>query len=98
MPVSTMASAVSRMSFSSTSQPNLFQVLKPMGGTGARRGPAAADGEDDDGPGPAGSLAVFSGPQAARMARTRTRAMGTAGVFFRLIDGGIGLSLDKMGR
>ncbi len=62
MPVSTMASAVSRMSFSSTSQPNLFQVLKPMGGTGARTaaGAAAAAGPA------AGSFAVFPDPQAAR--------------------------------
>ena len=44
MPVATIASAVSRMSFSLTSQPNLFQLFQPMGGVRASPSPATAGG------------------------------------------------------
>src|SRR5262249_50538459 len=48
MPEATIASAASRMSFSLTSQPNLFQLFQPMGGvsatvSAARAGPAASN-------------------------------------------------------
>src|SRR5689334_22383105 len=36
MPVDTMASAISRISDSLTSQPNLFHEFQPMGGVAAR--------------------------------------------------------------
>ena len=47
MPVATRASAVSFMSFSLTSQPNLFQLVQPMGGVKAR--PSAPAGAAPDG-------------------------------------------------
>ncbi len=83
MPVSTMASAVWRIRALSTSQPNLFQVLKPMGGTGARSS--------------AGAAAAFSvGPplQAASKAMARTAANAPLGMDAVLIA----LSLDGLTR
>src|SRR5712691_11990906 len=42
MPVLTTASAISRISLSLTSQPNLFQLFQPMGGVAATAGVACA--------------------------------------------------------
>jgi len=42
MPVATMASAISRINDSLTSQPNLFHEFQPMGGVGARPSSLAA--------------------------------------------------------
>src|SRR5665647_668238 len=90
MPVSTMTSAFWRMSVSSTSQPNLFQVLKPMGGTGARIGSGAAAGAVAAA---AGSFPAVPGPQAAKIAATRMIAMAAGAIFLRIVVIVIGRSL-----
>ena len=47
MPEETIASAVSRMSFSSMSQAKVFQLFHPMGGVSARPANFCADADAD---------------------------------------------------
>jgi hypothetical protein len=79
------------MSFSSTLQPNLFQVLNPMGGTGARTGAAASAAVGAAG----GSFVVLPGPHAVRMARARRAANAATRVILEILLVIMALSLDE---
>src|SRR5512137_819033 len=90
MPVSTIASAVSRMRRSSTAQPNLFHVLKPMGGTGARTVSTAAAVV---GAAAGGSFPAFPGPHAARTAAAKKTATAAGGILLMIVGVILALSL-----